>query len=136
MSEREAVLSREEAEQILLDCPLNAAIGLELLDWERGHVAFRFNPPALVRSGEAGVVHGGAVTTALDVAACLAAIAEVGHDCSTVDLRTDFLRPAVDPGFHVEGRLSRAGRRLAWAEATLQTLDGRLVASARGVFTW
>jgi uncharacterized protein (TIGR00369 family) len=136
VSAGEPELSREEAEQLLVACPLNAAIGLELLDWAPGHVTFRLSPPALVRSGEAGVVHGGAVTTALDVAACLAAIAEVGHDCSTVDLRTDFLRPAVDPAFDVEGTLRRAGRSLAWADATLHTLDGRLVASARGVFTW
>jgi uncharacterized protein (TIGR00369 family) len=129
-------LSREDAEQLLLACPLHAAIGLEPLDWKPGNATFRFTHPALVRTGEPGVVHGGAPVTTLDVAACFAAIAQIGHDCSTVDLRTDFLRPALDPGFDVEGRLCRAGRRLAWADATLQTLDGRLVASARGVFTW
>jgi uncharacterized protein (TIGR00369 family) len=129
-------LSREDAEQLLLTCPLHAAIGLELLVWEPGHTKFRFDPPALVRAGEPGVVHGGALATALDVASCFAAIAETGHDCSTVDLRTDFLRPAVDASFDLEGRLRRAGRRLAWADATLTTLDGRLVAAARGVFTW
>lgn len=129
-------LSRDDAEQLLLDCPLHAALGLELIGWTPGNAKFRFNPPALARSGEPGVVHGGALVTAMDVAACFAAIAQVGHDCSTVDLRADFLRPALDPGFEVEGTLLRAGRRLAWADATLQTLDGRLVASARGVFTW
>jgi uncharacterized protein (TIGR00369 family) len=129
-------ISRAEAEQLLLACPLHATIGLELVDWEPGRTKFRFNPPALVRFGEAGVVHGGAVTTALDVAACFAAIAETGHDCSTVDLRTDFLRPALDPGFDVEGQLRRTGRRLAWADATLLTVSGRLIASGRGIFTW
>jgi uncharacterized protein (TIGR00369 family) len=131
-----AGLSREAAEQLLLACPLHAAIGLELLEWEPGRTKFRFEPPALVRAGEPGFVHGGALATALDVASCFAAIAETGHDCSTVDLRTDFLRPAVDPSFDLEGKLRRAGRRLAWADATLTTLDGRLVAAARGVFTW
>ena len=61
---------------------------------------------------------------------------QTGHDCSTVDLRTDYLRPAVDPSFDLEGKLRRAGRRLAWADAAVTTLDGRLVATARGVFTW
>jgi uncharacterized protein (TIGR00369 family) len=129
-------LSRDDAEQLLLECPLHAAIGLELVDWKPGNAKFCLTPPALVRTGEAGVVHGGALVTALDVAACFAAIAQIGQDCSTVDLRADFLRPALDRGFDVEGRLRRAGRRLAWADATVQTLDGRLVASARGVFTW
>jgi uncharacterized protein (TIGR00369 family) len=135
-SDRGAGLSRDDAEQLLVACPLHAAIGLELLDWKPGGTKFRFNPPALVRTGDNGIVHGGALVTALDVAACFAAIAETGHDCSTVDLRADFLRPALDPSFDVEGTLRRAGRRLAWADATLQTPDGRLVASARGVFTW
>jgi uncharacterized protein (TIGR00369 family) len=130
------VASREDAERLLIACPLNAAIGLELREWEPGHVTFRLEPPALVRTDDSGVVHGGALAAALDVAACCAAIAQVGHDCSTVDLRMDFLRPALDSAFDVEGSLGRAGRRLAWADATVQTLDGRLVARARGVFTW
>ncbi len=129
-------LSRADAEQLLLDCPLHAAIGLELVEWEPGRTRFRFKPPALVRTVDGGLVHGGALVTALDVAACFAVIAQTGHDCSTVDLRTDFLRPALDPAFDVAGTLRRAGRRLAWADATVQTLDGRLLASASGVFTW
>lgn len=129
-------LSREDAVRLLETCPLHAAIGLELVEWAPGRTTFRFDPPALVRTNEDGVVHGGALVTALDVAACFAAIAQTGHDCSTVDLRTDFLRPALDPSFQVDGELRRAGRSLAWADATLKTLDGRLVAAARGVFTW
>jgi uncharacterized protein (TIGR00369 family) len=129
-------LSREDAHELLRACPLHAAIGLELLDWQPGRTTFSFTPPPLVRSGEAGLVHGGALAVALDVAACFAAIAQVGHDCATVDLRTDFLRPAFDPDFDVEGTLRRAGRRLAWADATLHTRTGRLLATARGVFTW
>jgi uncharacterized protein (TIGR00369 family) len=136
MSDTPAGLTREEAERLLDECPLHAAIGLTLEEWEPGRAGFRFQPPALVRSGTAGGVHGGALATALDTAACFAAIARLGHDCSTVDLRTDFLRPAVDAGFVVTGELRRAGRRLAWADATLRTRDERVVATGRGVFTW
>jgi uncharacterized protein (TIGR00369 family) len=129
-------LSREDAERLLGACPLHAAVGLELQEFEPGHTRFRFEPPALVRTVDGGLVHGGALVTALDVAACFAAIAQTGHDCATVDLRTDFLRPALDPAFQVEGTLRRAGRSLAWAGATLHNLEGRLVATATGVFTW
>jgi uncharacterized protein (TIGR00369 family) len=129
-------LSRDEAERLLATCPLHAALGLELVSWEHGHTLFRFTPPALGRTGEAGLVHGGVLSTALDVAACFAAIAAVGHDCSTVDLRIDFLRPALDPGFEVEGELRRVGQRLAWADANLRAREGRPLAIARGLFTW
>jgi uncharacterized protein (TIGR00369 family) len=135
-SDSAPALSRQDAEQLLRECPLHAAIGLELVNWELGRTRFRFTPPPLVRTRDQGLVHGGALATALDVAACFAAITHTGHDCSTVDLRTDFLRPALDPGFDVDGALRRAGRRLAWAEAAVRTLDGRLLATASGVFTW
>lgn len=129
-------LSHHDARRLLAACPLHAAVGLELVCWERGRTLFRFTPPTLCRTGETGVVHGGVLSMALDVAACFAAIAAVGQDCSTVDLRIDFLRPAVDPAFDVEGELRRVGRHLAWADAGLRTLQGRLLASARGLFAW
>jgi uncharacterized protein (TIGR00369 family) len=128
--------TREDAERLLADAPFHAALGLELLEWGEGSIALRFRPPSLVRSPESNGVHGGALMTALDTAACFAVIASVGVDCTTVDLRADFLRPALDEEFRVEGTVLRAGRRFAWADATIGTLEGRLVATARGTFTW
>lgn len=129
-------LTRAEAERLLADCPLHAAIGLELAGWDGSGVRFDFRPPALVRAADQGGVHGGALATALDTAACFAVIVTIGQDCSTVDLRTDFLRPAIDSTFTVVGELGRAGQRFAWADATLCTTEGRMIARARGVFTW
>lgn len=130
-----AELPREAAQRLLDGCPLHAAIGLELLDWDASRVRFAFRPPALVRSDGAGV-HGGAIATALDTAACFAVIAAVGHDCGTLDLRTDFVRPVTGAELSVTGTVRRAGRRFAFADATVETLPGTLLASARGVFTW
>jgi uncharacterized protein (TIGR00369 family) len=132
----ERIESRADAERLLASAPFHAAIGLELLEWGEGTVALRFAPPALVRAPETGGVHGGAIATALDTAACFAVIAATGFDCATVDLRTDFLRPALDAEFRVEGNVLRAGRRFAWADATASVLDGRVVATARGTFAW
>ncbi|TAN31801.1 PaaI family thioesterase [bacterium] len=129
-------LAREDAERLLASCAIHRDIGLELADWEPGRVRFLFRPPASVRSGEAGVVHGGALATALDTAACFAVIAAVGVDCATVDLRTDFLRPAAAPELVVTGTLLRAGRRFGWADASVTAPDGRVLATARGTFTW
>lgn len=129
-------MTREEAERLLAICAFHADLGLRLAEWERGRVRFSFHPPASVRSGEAGVIHGGALATALDTAACFAVMAAVGVDCSTVDLRTDFLRPASAQELTVTGTLLRAGRRLGWADAALIAPDGKLVATARGTFTW
>jgi uncharacterized protein (TIGR00369 family) len=82
------------------------------------------------------LIHGGALATALDTAACFAVIAAVGVDCSTIDLRTDFLRPASAEELSVVGTCLRAGRRFAVADANVIAPDGKLVATARGTFTW
>ena len=128
-------MSRAEAERLLAEVKIHEAFGLELTEWEHGAVRFSFRPPALSRAGEGGV-HGGALLTALDTAACFAAIAAVGQDCFTVDLRSDFLRPALDEQLTVRGTLLRAGKRFACADATLTSPDDRLLAVARGTFIW
>ena len=129
-------MEREEAERLLGMCAFHEDLGLRLVDWEHGRVRFSFRPPAWVRSGDQGVIHGGALATALDTAACFAVIAAVGADCSTVDLRTDFMRPASAEELAVTGTLLRAGRRFGWADAAVVAPDGKVVATARGTFTW
>ena len=129
-------MTKEEAEVLLATCGLHAFVGLELVDFEEGHVRFRFAPPETARANEGTAIHGGAIATALDTAATFAVISTVGTDASTVDLRIDYLRPAVDRELTIDGLTLRAGRRLAWADATATTPDGRLVAAARGTFTW
>jgi uncharacterized protein (TIGR00369 family) len=128
--------SRADAERLLASAPFHAAIGLELLEWGEGTIVLRFAPPVLVRAPDTGGVHGGAIATALDTAACFAVIAATGLDCATIDLRVDYLRPALDDEFRLEGRPLRVGRRFGRADATVATLDGGVVATARGTFTW
>ena len=129
-------MERAEAERLLATCALHVYLGLELVEWDEGRVAFRFVPPAIARTGEGTPLHGGALAAVLDTAATFAVISSIGQDASTVDLRVDFLRPALDPELRVEGRTTRAGRRFAFADATVTAADGRLVASGRGTFTW
>ena len=128
--------TREDAQRLLAGAPFHEALGLQLIEWGDGTVTLHFEPPALVRSPENNAVHGGALMTALDTAACFAAISAVGLDCTTVDLRADFLRPALDDQFRVDGTVLRAGRRFAWADATIAASDGRTIATARGTFSW
>jgi uncharacterized protein (TIGR00369 family) len=129
-------MTRDEVQALLDTCELHALLGLDLVEFETGRVQLRFAPPPSVRGGDGTAMHGGALATALDTAATLAVISSVGTDATTVDLRLDFLRPALDPQLTVEGVTSRAGRRFASADATAYTPNGRIVATARGTFTW
>lgn len=129
-------MSIDEARRLLASCELHSVLGLTLESWELGAVSCLFRPPALARDASTGGVHGGALATALDTVAGFAVISVVGADITTVDLRTDFVRPALDDEFRVSGRELRVGKRFGWADATVTTLEGRVVAAARGTFIW
>lgn len=126
----------DEARALLDAVELHRMLGITLIEWAEGEVTFGFAPPGFSRAPDGGAVHGGAIVTALDTTACFALISAVGADCATIDLRTDFLRPAVDDEMLVSGTVVRAGRRFGCADATLTDRDGRALASARGTFTW
>jgi uncharacterized protein (TIGR00369 family) len=131
-----AAMARDDAQRLLDSCDIHRDFGLTLVEWHHGNAMFTFRPPKSVRSGDAGLIHGGALATALDTAACFAVIAAVGVDCSTIDLRTDYLRPSGAEELSVVGTCLRAGRRFAVADANVIAPDGKLVATARGTFTW
>ena len=129
-------MPREEALRLFDSCEFHSVLGLSLEGWQRGRVSCAFRPPGLTRDPASGGVHGGALVTALDTVAGFAVISVVGMDITTIDLRADFLRPALNEEFRVEGRTLRVGARFGWADATVSTLDDRVVAVARGTFIW
>lgn len=125
-----------EARRLLDSCDLHAMLGLSVTGWRHGEVELALAPPDAFRDPGSGAVHGGALLTALDVAAGFALASAVGSDFSTIDLRADFLRPAVDAAFTVQGRVLRAGRRFGWGEATVLDAEGRALATGRGTFVY
>lgn len=129
-------MDRAEAERLVASCRLHELLGLELAEWEEGRVRFRFAPPPAARAGAGTPIHGGAIATALDTAATFAVISSIGADATTVDMRIDFLRPGLDDEFSVEGWTMRAGKRFAFADASVVAAGGRVVASGRGLFAW
>lgn len=79
-----------------------------------------------------GSVHGGVITTALDIS--------MGHLCQrylsvavTVEMQMRFFRPLTGEGT-CTGRVVRAGRRLVHLESRMTDAQGRLV--AMGIGTW
>ena len=77
--------------------PHNKALGMQLLELERGHAKFKLPYDAkLVGNPDTGVLHGGAITALLDAcsgASVFAALTE-WVPIATLDLRIDYLRAA------------------------------------------
>ena len=81
-------------------------------------------------------LHGGVLSTIIDVAGGLAAWSVLGEDesVSTVDLRVDFLEPAgLGSELRAEGELIRKGNRVCHVRVAV-TQAGVLVAEGRGVY--
>jgi uncharacterized protein (TIGR00369 family) len=129
-------MTLEQFQSFLDGVDLHRMVGLAIESWDEDSITFSFAPPAGVRDPRTGGVHGGAIATAIDTAAGFAATLASGFDIATVDLRLDYIRPALDAEFRAVGRSIRSGSRFGWAEATVSTLEGRAVALGRGIFTW
>lgn len=114
---------REDPRPLPMDSnPLARALRTELhaADGARGHVVLEFEPDALFLQG-GGVVQGGAISAMLDFAMAYAVLAHLpaGTSCTTVDLHTQFLRPAARGRYRAFGELERCGKALAFARARL-----------------
>jgi uncharacterized protein (TIGR00369 family) len=81
-------------------------------------------------------LHGGVLSSLIDVAGGLAAWSVLGNDesVSTVDLRVDYLEPAgLGADLRAEGELIRKGNRVCHVRVAV-TQAGVLVAEGRGVY--
>lgn len=129
-------LTADQAASLLEEAALHRWLSVHLRSWSAGMAAISMTVPASVRDGDRAAVHGGILLTALDTAACFAVISALGHDCVTLDLRADFVRPATGAEFTATGTLRRLGRRIALADSEISGNDGTVVAVARAQFTW
>lgn len=83
-----------------------------------------------------GTAHGGIVAGLVDAAMGLAILgrAPEGEGCATVEMKINFVAPAMPGPLQGHGRVVSEGRRtvVAWGEA--RSGDGRLVACGLGTF--
>jgi uncharacterized protein (TIGR00369 family) len=90
--------------------------------------------PVTAVDAKRGIVHGGIVTSLLDIAATFALIEHTGRDWFTVDLRIDFLRFCRVGPIEVRARALHAGGGVGRATAQLFGEKGQLCAVGSG--TW
>jgi uncharacterized protein (TIGR00369 family) len=113
--------------------PMAVTLGFRLAEAERGRVVFEGVPDRSV-CNPMGAVHGGYAATLLDSACGLAVHSQLGpgKGHTTLELKVSYVRAlGVDSGaVRAAGRVVSAGRRVAFAEATLHDGEGRLCATA------
>lgn len=118
----------------------NKVLGLEILEAADGKATIRFAmKPDLVGNFNMGILHGGVISSALDVAGAVAVIAGFAegspmYSMGTVDMRIDFLRPGKGSHFIATGTVMRHGRILSSTRMELINDDGELIATGNAVY--
>lgn len=113
--------------------PICATIGFHFVELEEGRAVMELEPGEH-QYNPIGRIHGGVIVTLLDSVAgnAVHSTLPAGVSYTTVNINVSFLKAVrADSGtLRAEGRLLRAGRRLALAEADLRDTEGTMYAYA------
>lgn len=115
--------------------PIASHIQMQLVEVEDGTVTFHCHPDQS-HYNPIGMVHGGLVCTLLDSALGCAThttlAAGIGY--SSIELKVNYLRPvsASSGPLVCTGRVTKPGRRVAFAEGEVVDNTGKVVATASG----
>lgn len=113
--------------------PVAKLVGYRIRDVEAGRAVFELDP-AEYHYNPFGTVHGGIACMLLDTAmtAAILSTLPVGRSCSTVELKTNFIRPiAAGTGLvQCEAKKIHIGKRIATAEGKVIDHKQRLYAHA------
>ncbi len=151
--------SDEVSSQALLDAarvfeeriPFNRVLGLRIESLVESDVVVRFDMrDELIGNFTRGNLHGGVISSALDVVGGLVAFiallkregvqsledeAEKFSRLGTIDLRVDFLRPGFGKTFSAKGFVLRAGRKVAVTRMELHNDEESLIAVGTGAYS-
>ena len=130
--------------------PFNHVLGLRIDTLApggvTGHLAMR---PELIGHYAHQRLHGGVISATLDAMAGLAVMAAIGArhmdetpaerlrrfgKLGTIDLRIDYLRPAVGERFVLRGEVLRLGSRVATTRMEFGDSSGRLLATGSAAY--
>ncbi len=115
-----------------------AGLGMELVscDGSAGEVVIRLPyKPEFERGPGTRQWHGGPIAAFIDIVGDFALIALLARGVPTINLRVDYLRPAVDTDLVGTGRVLRAGRSVGAVDIELKDDQGRIVAVGRGSYS-
>jgi uncharacterized protein (TIGR00369 family) len=125
----------EKANQLVTRSPFNRWLGMSCTGADEDRILLTIKwREELISSPELRSTHGGVLAALVDCAADYAIALKVGHPVPTMDLRVDYHRTAKPGDLQAEGKVIHLGRRFGTAEARVFDMEGKLVASGRGLY--
>jgi uncharacterized protein (TIGR00369 family) len=138
MSEGALKLSAEQIQAAFDASPFLGFLGLKVvaLDHEAGTLTVSMPMrPELERRQGSGQFHGGPLAAFIDSVGDYAIGMAVGGGVPTINLRIDYLRPAVGSVLTGTARVRRAGRTVALVDVDVYDEKQALVAVGRGTYS-
>lgn len=118
--------------------PFISTLKLEVLamDYDRSQLSVRMPLHAgLERRAGTKQFHGGPIASLIDVAGDFAVGMMVGGGVPTMNLRIDYLKPAVGDALTATARVRRSGKTVAIVDIDVLDENGALVALGRGTYS-
>ena len=128
----------------------NSVLGLKIVEMRPDKVIGRIAmKPDLVGHYSFNRLHGGVISAGLDAMGGLAVMAAIGArhmdelpaqrllrfgKLGTIDLRIDYLRPAIGESFELRAEVLRLGSRVASTRMEFLGADGKLLSSGAGAY--
>lgn len=144
---RKAILEAEQKLREIFEqhIPFNRVLGLRMESMDAKAPRLRFDMrPELVGNPTRGILHGGVISSVLDVvggaALCIALIEKSDArkvefpNIGTIDLRVDYLRPGRGRHFIATGRVVRMGSRIAVVHMELENDAAGLIATGSAAY--
>ena len=117
--------------------PFISALKLEVIgmDYDKSELSIRMPlHPGLERRLGTKQFHGGPIASLIDLTGDFAIGMMVGGGVPTINLRIDYLKPAVGDSLTATARVRRAGKTVAVVDIDVSDEKGALVAIGRGTY--
>lgn len=134
------------AREVEARIPFNRVLGVHLEELTKESIRISFEMREdLVGNFSRGTLHGGVISSVLDVTGGMAALVAGADEpdsalkdrfgiLGTIDLRVDYLRPGAGQKFEATGTILRSGRKVAVARMELRNDGGELIAVGTGTY--
>jgi uncharacterized protein (TIGR00369 family) len=116
--------------------PFHRLLGLELVRAQDGDVEMRLPwREEFRRADDSEWYHGGIISALVDIAGDYAIASRLGRWVATIDLRVDYLRPALQGELTALARAIKVGRTVGVADVELRDAKGTVVAIGRCAYS-
>ena len=141
----------QNLEKVVLQIPFNRMLGLQIKEIQQNHIMMAFAmKPDLVGNFLYGILHGGVISSVLDMAGGMAAMVSVIHKkidetevetlaerlgkVSTIDLQVSYIRPGKGESFTAKAQAAHTGNKISFTTMELFNEQDKLIARGSGTY--